>query len=478
MKKKISAVLAVSMIATNISPAINVYANEIVKEKARIIEENVASQAKITSFNLRNYSNFEEYNAKFRVAKEGIKKISNNGGQYSSSNSIEKAIDGNLSTHWETGTQNIANFKNEVVIEFNDVESINRIAYATRQDGAKGKGYPTKFEIYSSITGDDQDFKLVSTGEHSQTGNMMEFKFDTITTKKVKFVFKEAYNNWASASEFWFYKEDKTLDSMESLFKDSDKNEVSDEFKSEEKLKALEDCAKQHPFYENFKEDLNDARLILEGNNVTYTDAKVYKFKAMGTPELAEYDKTYKIANKHITNITTNGRHWSTNTIDKAIDGNPDTYWHSDATNNEKHTNEVIMTLDELQTLDKVVYTSQRDRGFAKEFEIYTSKTLSGDTFTKVTSGSSSITRDSIAIKFNPTEARRVKFVFKNGHEGWALASEFGLYKEDATMNKMNRLFTDSTMSKVSDEFNTSDKLKELEDECKNIHSMMILKKI
>lgn len=467
MKKKISAVLAVSMIATNISPAINVYANEIVKEKARIIEENVASQAKITSFNLRNYSNFEEYNAKFRVAKEGIKKISNNGGQYSSSNSIEKAIDGNLSTHWETGTQNSANFKNEVVIEFNDVESINRIAYATRQDGAKGKGYPTKFEIYSSITGDDQDFKLVSTGEHSQTGNMMEFKFDTITTKKVKFVFKEAYNNWASASEFWFYKEDKTLDSMESLFKDSDKNEVSDEFKSEEKLKALEDCAKQHPFYENFKEDLNDARLILEGNNVTYTDAKVYKFKAMGTPELAEYDKTYKIANKHITNITTNGRHWSTNTIDKAIDGNPDTYWHSDATNNEKHTNEVIMTLDKLQTLDKVVYTSQRDRGFAKEFEIYTSKTLSGNTFTKVTSGSSSITRDSIAIKFNPTEARRVKFVFKNGHEGWALASEFGLYKEDATMNKMNRLFTDSTMSKVSDEFNTSDKLKELEDECK-----------
>ena len=116
MKKKISAVLAVSMIATNISPAINVYANEIVKEKARIIEENVVSQAKITSFNLRNYSNFEEYNAKFRVAKEGIKKISNNGGQYSSSNSIEKAIDGNLSTHWETGTQNSANFKNEVVI--------------------------------------------------------------------------------------------------------------------------------------------------------------------------------------------------------------------------------------------------------------------------------------------------------------------------------------------------------------------------
>ena len=466
MKKKISAVLAVSMIATNISPAINVYANEIVKEKARIIEENAVSQAKITSFNLSNYSNFEDYNAKFRVPKEGIKKISNNGGIYDSS-SIEKAIDGDLSTHWETGTPNSTDFKNEVVIEFNDVESINRIAYTTRQDSAKGKGYPTQFEIYSSITGNNEDFKLVSTGEHSQTGNMMEFKFDTITTKKVKFVFKEAHDEWASASEFWFYKEDKIIDKLNTLFKDENKNAVSDEFNTLAKLTELENECKTHPFYNDFKEDLNDAKYILENDKPQYVDAKVSKFKAMGTPELAEYDKTYKIDNKHITNITTNGRHWSTNTIDKAIDGDPDTYWHSDATNNETHTNEVIMTLDELQTLDKVVYTSQRDRGFAKEFEIYTSKTLSGDTFTKVTSGSSSITKDSIAIKFNTTQARRVKFVFKNGHEGWALASEFGLYKEDATMNKMDRLFTDSTMSKVSDEFNTSAKLKELEDECK-----------
>ena len=466
MKKKISAVLAVSMIATNISPAINVYANEIVKEKARIIEENAVSQAKITSFNLSNYSNFEDYNAKFRVPKEGIKKISNNGGIYDSS-SIEKAIDGDLSTHWETGTPNSTDFKNEVVIEFNDVESINRIAYTTRQDSAKGKGYPTQFEIYSSITGNNEDFKLVSTGEHSQTGNMMEFKFDTITTKKVKFVFKEAHDEWASASEFWFYKEDKIIDKLNTLFKDENKNAVSDEFNTLAKLTELENECKTHPFYNDFKEDLNDAKYILENDKPQYVDAKVSKFKAMGTPELAEYDKTYKIDNKHITNITTNGRHWSTNTIDKAIDGDPDTYWHSDATNNETHTNEVIMTLDELQTLDKVVYTSQRDRGFAKEFEIYTSKTLSGDTFTKVTSGSSSITKDSIAIKFNTTQARRVKFVFKNGHEGWALASEFGLYKEDATMDKIDRLFTDSTKSKVSDEFNTSAKLKELEDECK-----------
>ena len=690
MKKKISAVLAVSMIATNISPAINVYANEVVKDKARIIEENVVSQAKITSFKLSNYSNFEDYNAKFRVPKEGIKKISNNGGKYDSS-SIEKAIDGNLSTHWETGKENSADFKNEVVIEFNDVESINRIAYATRQDGAKGKGYPTKFEIYSSITGNDEDFKLVSTGEHSSTGNMMEFKFDTITTKKVKFVFKEAYNNWASASEFWFYKEDKVLDSMEKLFTDESMNKVSEEFATEEKLNELEKQVKEHPFsdnlvedianakkllennaveyadakvskllgygtkyqeaydkefrldqkhiikteanggtyydseidymydgntethwesnkyndanfknevvftfdeiqtldriallprsgnqkgfptsfeiyasetskgdafklvskgtatvtkdymqfkfnptkfkrlkfvfkecnsgkpfisearfykqdavsekipnifanekrtelskefnnievintleeqakthplYEEFKEDLNDAKLLLSDNSVEYVDANVFKFRNFNDEKLAEYNKDYKIDNSRI-KISTNGRHWSNQVIENAIDGDINTNWHSDAKNNNNHTNEVVMTLDKIETIDKVVYTTNRDRGFAKQFDIYVSKTLSGDTFTKVTSGSSAITTDSVAIEFNPTEARRVKFVFRDGHEGWAIASEFGIYKADDAMRSVHRLFTDNTITQVTDEFNSVEAINALEDKCK-----------
>lgn len=689
MRKKISAVLAMSIIATNVSPAINVYANEVVKEKAVAIEKQVSKNMTVTDFKIKNNPNFAKYNKLYRV---GIQSISNNGRSYPGTK-IENAIDGKLETHWETYTKNDEAFKNEVTVEFKDIAEINRLAYATRQDGAKGKGYPTSAEIYVSESETGEDFKLAGKVEGSKaTGGMVEFKFDTVRAKRVKFKFVEAHNEWASAAEFWFYKEDKTLDKMERLFTDSNMNKVSEEFANTEalntleketeghpfresfkeyinnarivlqnngvnftetrvskliaygtdkqqaydekfrlgnehisktevnggnypgskieymydgnpnthwetnransneftnevtftfdeirnldriallprsvnqkgfptkyeiyasetsqgntfklvskgtakvtgdfmqfkfnptsfkrlkfvfkechenrpfisearfykqdvvsekmetlftdsnknkvnpdfatldKLTTLENECKEHPLYTQFKEDLNDARYILEGNKVEFTEAKVSKFKAFGTKELAEYDKTYKIDNSHIKNITTNGRHWSNCTIDKAVDGDPNTYWHSDATNNESHTNEVIMTLDELQTLDRVVYTSQRDRGFAKEFDIYTSKTLSGDTFTKVTSGTSSITRDSLSIKFNPTQARRVKFVFKNGHEGWALASEFGLYKQDATMDKMDRLFTDSNMSQVSDEFNSSDKLKALEDECK-----------
>ena len=126
-------------------------------------------------------------------------------------------FDNNLSTHWETGTKNTSSFINEVIIEFNQIQSIDRIVYATRQDGAKGKGFPNEFEIYASLCEEDDDFRLAVTGSHTTTGNMMEFKFDTIQAKKIKFVFKSANQDWASASEFWFYKEDKTLDKMENL---------------------------------------------------------------------------------------------------------------------------------------------------------------------------------------------------------------------------------------------------------------------
>lgn len=48
-----------------------------------------------------------------------------------------------------------------------------------------------------------------------------------MTVKKIKFVFKEANQNWASASEFWFYKEDAILEQMNEMFTNESKNELS-----------------------------------------------------------------------------------------------------------------------------------------------------------------------------------------------------------------------------------------------------------
>lgn len=463
MKKKISKILIASMIMSNASPILNVYASEVIKEKISSIEESVINQASINQFTLNSYENFEGYNEKYKVQRNEIVSITNNGGQYSSS-SIDKAIDGDLSTHWETGRQNSSDFTNEVVVEFNDLESIDRIAYATRQDGARGKGYPTEFDIYASQTGNDNDFKLVSQGTSKSTGNLMEFKFDTVQAKKIKFVFKAADRDWASASEFWFYKEDKIMDKVNSIFTNEEKNKVNPEFDTVEKLDAFENEIKDHPFYESFREIIENAKLVLQGNNVVYKDALVSKFKDFNDESLKKYNELFKI---NTSSITTNGGSYAENSIERAIDGDVNTKWHSNKQNSSDFTNEVIITLDKLETLDRVVYTNLNMRGFAEAFDIYTSKTTSGDTFEKVTSGNSEVTKGSIEIKFNPTEARRVKFVFKKGYENWALASEFTFYKEDQLRDKMSRLFTDSTMSQVSEEFNTLEKIEKLESEAK-----------
>ena len=167
-------------------------------------------KATVSAFTLNKYSNFNAYNEQYRVPQEEIISYSNNGGRYGSS-TLDKAFDGNLSTHWETGKANSSSFTNEVVVEFNSPQAINRIAYATRQDSAKGKGFPTEFEIYASASGEEDDFQLAAVGSHTATGNMMQFQFDTITAKKMKFVFKSAHQNWQVLQNFGSIKKIKHL---------------------------------------------------------------------------------------------------------------------------------------------------------------------------------------------------------------------------------------------------------------------------
>lgn len=464
MKKSLSSVLAASLIISNFSPTLGVFANEL-QPQVSAIEESKVSQATVRTFTLSSYNNFEAYNEQYLVSREDIVSISNNGGQYSSS-SLDKAFDHNLSTHWETGTQNSSSFKNEVIVEFKDVQSINRLAYATRQDSAKGKGFPTEFEIYTSLSGEEADFRLAVTGSHSSTGNMMEFKFDTVEAKKFKFVFKSANQNWASASEFWFYKEDLILDKMERIFTNDSKNELSEEFNTIEKLNEFKLEASQHPLYEVIKEEIENAELLLTSDKVTYVDAAISKFIAFNDERLTTYDALYKIPREKITNITTNGGQYASNDITKSIDNDASTNWHSGKQNTSTFTNEVIITLDELTTINRVMYTNNRSRGYAQEFDIYISKTSQGETFEKVTSGQMDIdTKNTMEIVFNPTAARRVKFVFKKGYEDWAIASEFGIYKIDSTYEKMNNIFTNDSKNELSEAVNTIEKLNAFEEE-------------
>lgn len=188
-----------------------------------------------------------------------------------------------------------------------------------------------------------------------------------------------------------------------------------------------------HPLYDEYKEDFNNARVLLESMEVVYMNAIVSKFTSLADERLEAYDELYKIPSEKITSITTNGGQYASNDITKAIDGNFNTNWHSGKQNTSTHTNEVIVTLDELTTVNRIMYTNNRSRGFAQEFEIYISKTSQGETFEKVTSGQMSIdTNHTMEILFNPTEARRIKFVFTKGYEDWAVASEFGIINKIA----------------------------------------------
>ncbi|MGE7674492.1 M60 family metallopeptidase [Lysinibacillus sp. NPDC094403] len=225
--------------------------------------------ASVKVFDLYGKEILQAYDDVFKMANTNIKSITNNGGRYANS-TIVKAIDGDMNTHWETGKPNSASFTNEVVIQFNEASTLNRIVYAARQSSAKGKGFAQQFEIYSSTTDTGNDFTLVSSGEYTgSTGDIVEIQFKPTEFKRVKFVFTKANQDWASASEFQFYKEDTLDDKMAKLFTDGTMNKVSPEFNSIEQINALEAEATTHPLYATYKENTELAKKVINGEVVT-----------------------------------------------------------------------------------------------------------------------------------------------------------------------------------------------------------------
>ena len=471
LKRKLSTLILAATITNLVATPANIFAETLANDSSivqanEVAEENKSNKATITKFDLYGNKLLESYNEVFKMDNSNIESISNNGGKYQSS-SIDKAIDENFQTHWETGRENSSTFTNEVIINLKESTTLNRIVYAARPD-AGGKGFAEEFEVYAS-NDDTDDFKLVATGEYKDsTRDIVEIKFDATEFKRIKFVFKKANQGWASASEFMFYKEDKIIDKMNGIFTNDSKNKLSEEFNTLEKLEAFASEASTHPLYSEIEEEINNARIILEGKKLEFTEAKVSNFKSFDDERLDKYNELFKVPLEKVTSITTNGGHYASNVIERAMDGNVNTNWHSKEKNTSSHTNEVIITLDELTTIDRIMYTSIVSRGFAQEFEIYGSRTSDGDTFEKISEGSTSITtKNTLQIKFKETEVRRIKFVYKKGYENWALAYEFGLYKPDELDQKIDILFTDEKMNEVNPEFGTVKAIENLIEEAK-----------
>ncbi|QGM29526.1 DUF5011 domain-containing protein [Bacillus sp. N3536] len=467
MSKMIVVATSAALIASYSGSAVNVLAASSTDAIKTAVELEVkeAKEATVSKFDLYENSYLNAYNEVFKVAREVITSVTTNGGNYSGS-PVEYAIDGNLNTHWETGKPNSTTFTNELIFTFKDSTELNRIVYAARQSSAQGKGFAQEFEVYSSSTDTGDDFALVSPGEYKgTTGDIIEIEFDSTEFKRIKFVFKKANQDWASAAEFGFYKEDHVRASMKSLFTDSTFTKVSAEFSSVEALNNLDKEAQNHPLYEQYKEDIENARALITEEKIESTIATTKQFKYYSDNE---YSKLFRMDYDNILSIRNNGGHYSSSVIGNAVDGNISTYWETNRANTTSFSNEVEVTFKEAITLDRIMYGARPDnKGFAEEFDIYASQTSTGDTYQVVANGQHNLVTGLVEAKFEPTNFKRIKFVFKKSNQNWATLSELAFYKEDVSSNKMAKLFTDSNKNRVAAEFNTVEKLKILEDSVK-----------
>ncbi|MDU2491755.1 MAG: NPCBM/NEW2 domain-containing protein [Clostridium celatum] len=436
-------------------------------ENARIIletKEIEATEAKVSKFEQYYSEKRDSYDAKFKMDNSNIASITSTGGNLRDNVGTKNIIDGDLNTYWETGKHTSDSFSNELIFTLNKTTELNRIAY---RSAGNTVGFAESFEVWASNTSKGDTFQLVSSATATKTADMVEIKFNNTSFKRIKFVFKNA--GTATASEMMFYKEDTIMDKMNNIFTNDSKNELSEEFNSIEELEAFALEASTHPLYSEIEEDINNARIILEGKKLGFTEAKVSNFKSFDDERLDEYNELFKVPLENVTSITTNGGKYDVNGIERAMDGNVNTNWHSKEKNTSSHTNEVIITLDKLTTINRIMYTNLVQRGFAQEFEIYGSRTSEGDTFEKISEGSTEIKAGkTLQMKFNPTEVRRVKFVYKKGYEDWALASEFGLYMQDELEDKMDILFVDEDMKEVSPQFATVQAIDNLIEETEN----------
>lgn len=424
------------------------------------------SIASVRKFTMYGKDILTAYNEVFKMANSNIKSITNNGGNYSGS-PIEKAIDGDMNTHWETGKANSVSFTNEVVINFNETATLNRIVYAARQSSTKGKGFAQQFEIYSSTTDAGNDFTLVSSGEYTgSTGDIVEIQFAPTQFKRVKFVFKKADQDWASASEFQFYKEDSVSDKMDKLFTDNTYSTVGKEFNSVDAINRLDAAAQGHPLYSLYKDDIENAKILLNAEKAEATTAVTKPFDHYSNEA---YSSLFKMDNQNIASFSNNGRHYWDQVFANAFDGNVTTYWETNTSNSTNFSNEVEVEFKEAVTLNRIMYGARPSdrKGFAEEFEIYGSKTSKGDTYELVSTGKHNIIAGLVEAKFEPTSFKRVKFKFKKSNQNWATLSELAFYTEDTLNDKMSNLFTDGTMNTVAPEYNSVVQINALEEEAK-----------
>ena len=226
-----------------------------------------------------------EYLDKYKI---NVSKYENNGGAFGTY-TLDQAFDNDWNTFWESSDPNSTGLKNYITATFDNTYDVSRILYATKNHGTIAAGYPEKLKIMSSETDSGDNFVEVDTYTSEKTNNKVIFEFSKpVKAKRIKFVFEDVYDSWASASEIMFLKEDSLLNEVENMFSNEEYSELKEEYMNDEIVEGLEKQVKNHPLSDYLLSKIDIAKKIVTGeidkenSPVNSTDFPVHVIQKTG----------------------------------------------------------------------------------------------------------------------------------------------------------------------------------------------------
>ena len=247
------------------------YDNSSVRDVSPVADSIEVANVRLWSFSNADAEAMKKYDAKYRIYSTGTP-TTNNG--YYASSTPDKCVDNNPSTHWETGRQFDSSNPPYLQFVFKETVSIGNIIYGTRKDGAAGKGFPHSFEIQASLSDNGNDFQTVVTGSYdTKTSEYIEIRFKEQEFKRLRFVFTNPAEGWASCREMMFYRSDPSDDIIDGLFTDYNRLTVNDDYNTEDKIEELREQVKDNPKYELSWKPILDRAIKVINKEIKYDPA-------------------------------------------------------------------------------------------------------------------------------------------------------------------------------------------------------------
>lgn len=147
----------------------------------------------------------------------------------------------------------------------------------------------------------------------------------------------------------------------------------------------------------------------------------------------AEHGTTYvinpfKIPQSQMT-ATATSEQAGTDPAHHAIDGNPDTMWHTDWNLRDPLPQSITLDLGDTYIINEFSYLPRQSgsNGHITQYKLYTS--TDGENFTEVASGNWDNNNREKVVQFPMTEASHVKLEAIQGNGGWASAAELNVFR-------------------------------------------------